>query len=404
MADHARPTPDARQSFLCRDCGATQAPGGDGLHCRRCGSPRVVRHAELHRLALAHIDCDAFYASVEKRDRPKLANVPVIIGGRHRGVVATCCYLARMRGVRSAMPMFQALKLCRDAAVIPPDMAKYKAVGLDIRERMRALTDLVEPLSIDEAYLDLSHALGGPESPASQLAALARRIESEVGVTVSVGLSYNKFLAKIASDLDKPRGFAVIGRAEARDFLADRPVTILWGVGRALATKLAADGITRVGQLQRLPEAVLASRYGKIGRQLSAFSHGEDDRRVTPHRPTKSVSSETTFGEDLSAFGALDAELAPLSAKVADRLRRSGHLAHGVVLKLKTADFQLLTRSRRLPQPTQSGEKIHRAASELLRREADGRAFRLIGVGAAPVTPCDRDQGSDLFSQGSGSA
>lgn len=399
--DTTAATRPGQNAFLCRDCGATEPPRG-GIHCRHCGSPRVVRHDELHALAIAHIDCDAFYASVEKRDRPDLADKPVIIGGRHRGVVATCCYLARMRGVRSAMPMFQARKLCPDAVLIPPDMAKYKAVGLEIRERMRDLTDLVEPLSIDEAYLDLTHALGEGDSPASRLAALARRIEREVGVTVSVGLSYNKFLAKIASDLDKPRGFAVIGRAQARDFLADKPVTILWGVGRALAAKLAAAGITRVGQLQRLPEAELIHRYGKIGGQLAAFARGEDSRRVTPHRPTKSISSETTFNEDLTAFEALDAELAPLCAKVGERLVRSRHVAHGVVLKLKTADFQILTRSRRLARPGQSGEEIHRVAAELLRAQADGRAFRLIGVGAAPVTPIDREDGPDLFSRDSG--
>ncbi len=210
---------------LCRDCGSR--PDAVLKACPACGSSRVVRHRELHGLAIAHLDCDAFYAAVEKRDRPELRDRPVIVGGHHRGVVAACCYLARASGVHSAMPMFKALEACPEAVVVRPDMKKYTAVGREVRAMMLELTPLVEPLSIDEAFMDLS----GTESlhcasPAATLAALARRVETELAITLSIGLSTNKFLAKIASDLDKPRGFAVNGhdaRAPARDVAAFPP-------------------------------------------------------------------------------------------------------------------------------------------------------------------------------------
>ena len=268
---------------LCRDCGRRPSP--DAEACPVCGSARIARHRELHRLAIAHLDCDAFYAAIEKRDRPELRDVPVIVGGRHRGVVAACCYIARAQGVRSAMPMFKALTVCPDATVVTPDMRKYAAVGHEIRAMMRGLTPLVEPLSIDEAFMDLA----GTESlhrssPAATLAGLARRVEAHLSLTVSIGLSYNKFLAKIASALDKPRGFTVIGRAEATAFLAGKPVGLLWGVGPVLQRRLAGDGITRIGDLARLGEAKLVTRYGTIGRRLSACARGEDNRRATTLR------------------------------------------------------------------------------------------------------------------------
>ena len=246
---------------LCRDCG--RRPHPDAEACPACGSSRVLRHGELHDLSIAHLDCDAFYAAIEKRDRPELRDRPVIVGGRHRGVVAACCSIARTYGVRSAMPMFKALEACPDAVVVKPDMKKHTAVGGEVRAMMLGLTPLVEPLSIDEAFMDLS----GTESlhrasPAGTLAGLARRVEDELSITVSIGLSYNKFLAKIASDLDKPRGFAVIGCVEARSFLAGKPVGLLWGVGAAMRKRLARDGITLIGELARLDEAELVARYG----------------------------------------------------------------------------------------------------------------------------------------------
>jgi DNA polymerase IV len=389
-------------SALCRDCGlladGAEAPAE---RCRACGSTRLVRHGELADLAIAHLDCDAFYASVEKRDRPDLADRPVIVGGRERGVVLACCYVARLYGVRSAMPMFKALKACPDAVVIKPDMAKYRVAGRAVREMMRATTPLVEAVSIDEAFLDLSgtEALHGG-APARTLALLARRIEHDIGITVSIGLSYNKFLAKVASDLDKPRGFAVIGRSEAVEFLAARSVGLLWGVGAALQERLARDGITRIGQLQTIKESELSARYGAIGRRLARFARGEDERRVSPDSPTKSISAETTFARDLAAGEDILRTLWPLCETVAQRLRQAELAAGGVSLKLKTADFKIRTRARQLADPTQLADTLFRTASTLLERELDGSSFRLVGIGAENLTAATLADPPDLFDTG----
>ena len=381
---------------LCRDCGCL--PPADAGTCPACGSTRVLRHPELHDLAIAHLDCDAFYAAIEKRDRPELADDPVIVGGRHRGVVAACCYVARTYGVRSAMPTYRALRLCPEATVVRPDMKKYAAVGREVRAMMLDLTPLVEPLSIDEAFMDLSGTRSlHRASPAATLAALARRVEQEISISVSIGLSYNKFLAKIASDLDKPRGFAVIGRAEARPFLAGKPVGLLWGVGDVLRNRLARDGIATIGQLARLDEAELVARYGKIGRRLFQCAHGEDDRPVDPDREAKSMSSEITLGEDLSDAARLRPILWQLAETVARRMKKAGVAGSGVTLKLKTADFRILTRARRLNTPTQSAEEMFRAVELLLAREADGRAFRLIGIGAHDLVEARSVVQGDLF-------
>ena len=363
-------------SGLCRDCYAAVADGAG--RCGTCGSPRVRYHAELHRLQIAHIDCDAFYAAVEKRDDPSLRDKPLIIGGGKRGVVSTACYIARLYGVKSAMPMFKALKACPDAVVLRPNMRKYAEVGRQIRRLMQNLTPLVEPLSLDEAFLDLS----GTErlhrmAPAETLARLARRIEDEIGITVSIGLSYCKFLAKLASELDKPRGFAVIGQAEAVEFLAGRSVAAIWGVGKALQAKLAADGITSIGHLQQRDENDLLARYGSVGRRLARLSRGDDNRRVDPDGEAKSISAETTFATDACGLAQLEAELWPLCEKVSDRLKRA-ELASGTIqLKLKSADFKLRTRSRKLIAPTQLAEVIYREAKPLLAKEADGTPYRL---------------------------
>ena len=387
---------DCSVKTLCRDCG--REPPLDAEACPACGSARVVRHQELHDLAIAHLDCDAFYAAIEKRDRPELRDVPVIVGGRHRGVVAACCYIARTYGVRSAMPMFKALKACPDATVIKPDMKKYTAVGREVRAMMLSLTPLVEPLSIDEAFMDLAstESLHGA-SPATTLAALARRVEEELAITVSIGLSYNKFLAKIASDLDKPRGFAVIGRAEAECFLADKPVGLLWGVGPALRQRLAGDGITLIGELARAGEAELVARYGKIGKRLSLCARGEDDRPVNPGRETKSMSSETTLDEDISDLEKLRPILWQLAETVARRMKTAGIAGEGVTLKLKTSDFRTITRARHLKNATQSAEEMFRTAEPLLAREADGRSFRLIGIGAHDLIEAGQVLQGDLF-------
>ena len=381
---------------LCRDCGYRPPP--DAETCPACGSARVVRHKELHGLAIAHLDCDAFYAAIEKRDRPELRDVPVIVGGRHRGVVSACCYIARTYGVHSAIPMFKALKACPDATVVKPDMKKYAAVGREVRSMMLDLTPLVEPLSIDEAFMDLSgtESLHGA-SPATTLAGLARRVEEELSITVSIGLGYNKFLAKIASDLDKPRGFAAIGRTEAITFLAGKPVGLLWGVGEAMQRRLAGDGITLIGELARIEEAELVARYGKIGRRLWSYARGEDDRPVDPDREARSMSSEITLDEDIPAPDRLRPILWQLAETVARRMKKAGVAGEGDKLKLKTEDFRTITRSRRLNIPTHSAEEMFRAAEPLLAHEADGRAFRLIGIGAHDLVEAGQVLQGDLF-------
>ncbi|MDW9373526.1 DNA polymerase IV [Sinorhizobium meliloti] len=390
MIDSAAPP-----SGFCRDCLKEQA--AHPRRCLACGSPRLLRHSELYRLTLAHIDCDAFYASVEKRDNPELADKPVIIGGGKRGVVSTACYIARIHGVRSAMPMFKALEACPQAVVIKPDMEKYVRVGREVRAMMQELTPLVQPLSIDEAFLDLS----GTERlhhhpPARTLARFAKRVEQEIGITVSVGLSYCKFLAKVASDLQKPRGFSVIGQAEAVDFLKAKPVTLIWGVGKAFAATLERDGIRAIGQLQTMEEADLMRRYGTMGRRLYRLSRGLDERSVEIDGEAKSVSSETTFNDDLARQEDLVAHLRGLSEQVAFRLRKSALAGQTVVLKLKTADFKTRTRNRRLESPTRLADRIFRTGLQLLEKEVDGTKYRLIGIGVSDLVDPDLADPPDL--------
>ncbi len=381
---------------FCRDCLRGQP---EGLRrCKACGSPRLLYHRELYRLTLAHIDCDAFYASVEKRDNPELADKPVIVGGGKRGVVSTCCYIARIHGVRSAMPMFKALEACPQAVVIKPDMEKYVRVGRQIRSMMEELTPLVQPLSIDEAFLELK----GTERlhhdpPARVLARFARKVEREIGITVSIGLSYCKFLAKVASDLQKPRGFSVIGQQEALSFLAPRPVTTIWGVGKAFAATLEKDGIRTIGQLQEMDETDLMRRYGTIGQRLSRLSRGIDDREVHLNEPAKSVSAETTFFGDIWRHDDLVVHLRSLSEKVAWRLKKSGIAGQTVVLKLKTADFKGRTRNRRLDDPTQLADRIFRTGLSLLEKETDGTRYRLIGIGVTDLTDAATADPPDLI-------
>ncbi|WP_342642217.1 DNA polymerase IV [Rhodoligotrophos ferricapiens] len=372
-------------SGLCRDCFREVAPGM--VRCRHCGSPRLVHHPELHGLAIAHLDCDAFYAAIEKRDDPSLSDSPVIVGGAKRGVVATACYIARISGVHSAMPMFKALKLCPDAVVIRPNMQKYVEVSRKVRAHMQALTPLVQAISIDEAFLDLSGTsrLHG-HSPAVALARLAKQIEDELGITVSIGLSHNKFLAKIASDQDKPRGFSVIGRQETLAFLAEKPVSLIWGVGKAMQQRLARDGIRTIGRLQTMELGELARRYGAMGSRLYHLARGLDDRKVEPRGEVKSVSSETTFDVDISDFAALEPILWRMCERVSQRAKASDLAGRSVVLKLKTANFRILTRNARLEEPTQLAVRIFQVARPLLQREASGIAFRLLGVGIADLT------------------
>ena len=382
-------------SLLCRDCLAESA--SPASRCRACGSPRIIAHEERTQLTIAHIDCDAFYAAVEKRDNPALRDRPVIIGGGTRGVVATCCYVARTFGVRSAMPMFKALQACPDAVVIRPDMHKYAEVGAQVRYRMRNLTPLVEPVSIDEAFLDLTgtERLHGATADLV-LARLARDIERDIGISVSVGLSYCKFLAKIASDIDKPRGFAVIGRADAVEFLRDKPVGLIWGVGAVTREKLAGDGFRWIGDLQRAEERDLLRRYGGEGTRLWHLARGIDMRSVSPERETKSISSETTFDKDVRDVRTLTRILYQLCEKVSARLKASDLAGTTITLKLKTKDFKSRTRARTLNEPTQLASRLFSAARELLEKEADGSAFRLIGVGAGALADATEADHGDL--------
>ena len=387
-------------SGLCRDCTEVFDAGRAG-RCPSCGSERTIAHPELNELSIVHVDCDAFYATIEKRDDPRLTDRPVVVGGRHRGVVMAACYVARRFGIRSAMPMFQALERCPEAVVLPPDRAKYSAVGRQVRELMRDVTPLVEPLSIDEAFLDLGEGRSsGTASPAQRIARLVRKIEQDVRITASVGLSYNKFLAKIASDLDKPRGFTMIGRREAQEFLSDKPVRLLPGVGPALEKRLASDGIETISDLRAVDEPILLDRYGTVGRRLARFARGEDTRRVSPVRQTKSISSETTFDHDTSDLEVLASALWPLAESVAGRLESSGFAAGTVVLKLKTSGFKSLTRSCTIPEPTRRARTLYETALQPLARLSGGQRFRLIGIGASNLVGADQADPPVLFGNG----
>jgi len=377
---------------FCRDCLTGVAAGA--TRCQACRSPRLLRHAEIDRLTIAHVDCDAFYAAIEKRDDPSLIDKPLIVGGGKRGVVATACYVARTFGVRSAMPMFEALSRCPDAVVIRPNMSKYAEVGRAVRRAMVALTPLVEPLSIDEAFLDLTgtERLHGM-SPAKVLARFAREIERDLGITVSIGLSVNKFLAKIASDLDKPRGFAVLGKSEAAAFLARKPVGFIYGVGAVGAARLTSDGYRTIADLQRADQHDLLRRYGEEGMRLWHLARGIDRRKVDAERETKSISAETTFERDIGALRPLEQHLWELTEKVSARLKAAELAGATVTLKLKTANFKLRTRARRLSAPTQLAARIYKAGRDLLEREVGKTRFRLIGIG---VTQLEEKEGDDL--------
>jgi DNA polymerase-4 len=396
------PAPDGPRCF-CRDClndldFATR-------RCGACGSPRLVRHPALPALTLAHIDCDAFYATVEKRDNPELADRPVIIGGGKRGVVAAACYISRTFGVRSAMPMFKALALCPQAAVIRPDMAKYVRVGREVRQAMQALTPLVEPLSIDEAFLDLSgtqrvHGM----IPAKVLARFAREVERDIGITVSVGLSCNKFLAKIASDLDKPRGFAALDQDEARELLAAKPVGFIFGVGPATQERLSQRGFRTIADLQRADEIELMKQFSLEGRRLWRLARGIDERAVVPDRGAKTISSETTFETDIRDFATLERLLWRLSEKVSARLKAGDLAGSTITLKLKTADFRQRTRSQTVHSPTQLAAKIFATSREMLAKEIDGTAFRLMGTGVSALRPGSVADDTDMLDRRSAHA
>ena len=381
---------------LCKEC-LTQFD--TGARCPACRSPRVVSHPELWDLSIAHMDCDAFFASVEKRDNPDLRSKPVIIGGGKRGVVSTACYIARIKGVRSAMPMFQALKLCPEAVIVKPRMEVYAEASRHVRALMDELTPAIEPLSLDEAFLDLTGTArmhGAP--PAVMLARLVKRMKEELGLTGSIGLSHNKFLAKVASDLDKPRGFSVIGKAETVEFLRPNSVRMIWGIGPAAQASLERAGIRTFEDLSRWEQDDLVRRFGQMGQRLWHLARGEDYRRVSSNAPVKSISKETTFNEDTTDRDLLDGHIWRLSEQVSARAKAKGKAGRVVTLKLKTAKFKTLTRRISLHQPTQMADKIYRTARSLFDQVEHESAYRLIGVGISDLcTHDDADREGDLL-------
>lgn len=386
---------------LCRDC--LSLFGNRVPHCAQCGSNLLASHDELTSLSIAHLDCDAFYAAVEKRDDPTLLDKPVLIGGGKRGVVSTACYIARRYGPRSAMPMYKALKLCPEAVVLRPNMKKYSKVSREIREVLGTATPLVEPVSVDEAFLDLTGTarLHG-RSPAATMAAIARDIESQIGITVSIGLSYNKFLAKMASDLDKPRGFAVIGRGDAVSFLHDQPISAIPGVGPALANRLKVDGLFSIGDLQARKAEDLAGLYGETGQHLARLSRGRDSRAIKTGQPAKSISTERTFDRDISDLATLSNRLWPMCEDVSARLKAKSLSGKTVTLKLKTARFRALTRTTTLKTPTQLAEVLFRVSKPMLERERKRGPFRLMGIGAGALSDSAIADLPDLLDDGLG--
>jgi len=372
---------------MCRDCFALfdAAP-----RCPKCRSPRVLSHPELTTLSIAHMDCDAFYASVEKRDNPEIKDKPLIIGGGKRGVVSTACYIARIKGVHSAMPMFKALKLCPEAVILPPRMSAYAEVSAHVRKFMEDLTPAIEPLSLDEAFLDLTGTEklhGAP--PAVVLGKLVKRMEDELGISGSIGLSHNKFLAKLASDLDKPKGFSIIGKAETETFLKPLPIKKIWGVGKVMQGTLERDGIRTFADLRRRDRKTLADRYGTMGDRLWHLSRGQDYRNVNASAPVKSISKETTFSEDTRDASLLDGHIWRLSEQVSYRAKAKDYMGKTVTLKVKQSDHQILTRRITLSDPTQIADMIYTHAKPLLDSVIDKAPFRLIGVGLSGLTKVD---------------
>ena len=376
---------------LCRDC-LTRFESGP--RCPNCGRPRIIEHPELFELSIAHMDCDAFYASVEKRENPELNDKPVIIGGGKRGVVSTACYIARIRGVRSAMPMFQALKLCPDAVVLKGRMAVY----VDVSRKIRAMMEDLTPAVMDLTGTERLH--GKP--PAVLLAGLVKHMEDELGLSGSIGLSHNKFLAKVASDRDKPRGFSVIGRAETASFLSEQRVSLIWGVGQQAQASLEKAGIRTFSDLLRWDRRDLTARFGSFGERLYHLARGEDRRPVSSRTPVKSISNETTFGEDTGDPDILDGHIWRLAEKVSDRAKAKDLAGRTVTLKLKRANHRLLTRQSGLSEPTQIADRIYRTARTLFDQVGESGPYRLLGVGISHLeNAAEADAGGDLLDPGS---
>jgi len=373
---------------ICRDC--LRKINEKVLRCPNCSSPRVLSHPELFSLSTAHIDCDAFYASVEKRDNPDLKNKPLIIGGSKRGVVSTACYIARIKGVRSAMPMFKALKLCPEAVVVAPRMDAYAKASKEIHDLMNNLSPSIEPLSLDEAFIDLkgTEKLHG-EPPALSMARLVQQIEQKLKISASIGLSYNKYLAKLASDLDKPRGYSIIGKAKIEEFLAPKNIGLIWGVGKVAQAKLEHDGIRTFADLQRREHQELIDKYQNMGDHLWHLCRGIDNRNVISKNVVKSISNETTFSIDTNDIKKLDGHIWRLSEKVSQRAKKKNLLGHVITLKVKTRNFKTISRRKTQREPTQIAESIYTEVRRMLEQLANEGPFRLIGVGISQLINAD---------------
>ena len=366
---------------ICRSCSFQFNTKDIVKHCPKCASTRILGHREIRSLSIAHVDCDSFYASVENRDNPRLKNKPVIVGGKKRGVVAACCYIARINGIHSAMPMFQALKACPTAVVIPPNMKKYTKIGYQIKELMLQTTPQVESVSIDEAFLDLTGTeLIHNGYPANTLVKLIQRIEAEIGITASVGLSYNKFLAKIASDCQKPRGFTLVGKSDVLEFLDPLPITAIWGIGKVTSRRLTRHGISTIKQLRQMKAHDLKKKYGKAGERLYYLARGEDKRLVEPDNKTKTISKEKTFHTDLKGSEDLLFELWPLCEFISSKLKNERIAGYNITLKLKDKRFKVVTRSKTLQQPTQLAEILYQESKKILMLAINDTPYRLIGL------------------------
>ncbi|HVX60305.1 MAG TPA: DNA polymerase IV [Pirellulales bacterium] len=347
---------------------------------------------------ILHVDMDAFYASVEERERPELVGKPLIVGGtpEGRGVVAAANYAVRKFGVHSAMPAATALRLCPQAIVLRPRMDFYARVSEQIREIFDRYTPLVEPLSLDEAFLDVSGSEGLFGSAAEIGRKIKQEIQTELRLTASVGVAPNKFLAKIASDFDKPDGFVVVDAARVQEFLDPLPVGRLWGVGRVAGQALERMGVRTIRDLRLLSVELLERQFGQAGQQLWQLAHGVDQRRVVPDREAKSISHETTFATDLEDMETLRAWIVELAEQVGWRLRRHKLRGRTVQIKVRFDDFQTVTRAQTLAAPTNVTQEICAAATAMLAERLPKRRLRvrLLGVGVSHFENPEQIQGS----------
>jgi DNA polymerase IV len=343
--------------------------------------------------AIVHVDMDAFYASIEQRDRPELRGRPVVVGAdpRGRGVVSAASYEARPFGIRSAMPIGRAARLCPHAAFLPVDMDKYQRVSRQVMQILAGFSPLVEPVSVDEAFVDLTGTVSLFGEPVDAARLIKQRIHEETGLTASAGVAPNKFLAKVASDLEKPDGLVVVAAGGEREFLAPLPIERLWGVGKVMTKELATMGIHTIAQLHAVPATVLAQRFGSHGEALHDLAFGRDHRAVTPWTAPKSMGAEHTFDIDTTDMDRLRAVLREHAERVARELRESELAASCVALKLRFADFRTLTR-RHTGDPTQDGLEIYRRAERLFSRETLAQPIRLIGVSTSAFTPAGHGQ------------